>query len=258
MGALLVGAASTTIACAALPRASGLYATSVSYEVALDRRELTVEPGGAVGFTTDLGHRVTLERGWLVQAQTQLVDCLGVGGDVWDDWRVALRDVLAPSRAYAGHGEALDPSTVTAPLAIDLVGDEGSRSFGTATFTETRYCRYHVLVAGVVDGSLVERAPGDVDLAGLSLYLEGQVELADGSVAPLVVASTLSDGAITDLPDALIGGLEGTHATVRVERAVARMLDGIDLADPALSSDDVARAALAHLDHDAAVTLRVD
>lgn len=247
-----------TLACAALPRAPGLYATSVTFSSAFDRAGLVTEPSGAVRFTTDLGTVVHLERGWLVQARAQLVDCLGVGGDVWDDWPVALGRALRPVPAFAGHGDGVEPASVAAPTALDLVRGAATVAFGTASFPEARYCRFHVLVAGVRDASAVAGAPEDVDLSALSLYLEGEVERADGTRAPLVVASTLSDGALTDLPGALVGDLDGSRADVVVTRRVATMLDGLALEDPALTEDEIARAALSHLDHEAVVELRVE
>lgn len=251
---VLLGAAGLTVACAAVPRAPGLWASSVEHVVAIDRADAEVEPDGSLRIVTDLGHVVRVSRAYLVQAQAQLVDCLGVGGDVWDDW-LALRDVLAPSHAYAGHSESLEPSAVIAPRAIDLVRGAGVERFGAATFSETRYCRSHFLVAGVGDASAIEGAPADVDLSGLSLYVEA--ELLGEAPRAITLASSLSDGAITDLPDALVSGLEGSHARLTVTRSVARMFDGLALDDDALDEDTLARAVLAQLDHEARVTLEV-
>ncbi len=255
---MLLGSAALTVACAAVPRAPGLWASSVEHVVTLDRSGTTPEPDGSLRFETDLGHEVVVSRAYLVQAQAQLVDCLGVGSDVWDDW-LALRDVLAPGLAYAGHSESPEPSAVIAPRAIDLVRGAQSLSFGASSFPEARYCRSHFLVAGLGDTSAIAGAPEDVDLAGLSLYVEAAVLDTQGGAAPraITIASTLSDGAITDLPDALVSSLEGSHARLTVTRHVARMFDGLALDDETLDEDTVARAVLTQLDHEARVTLEV-
>jgi hypothetical protein len=88
--------------------------------VAVDRSGTRMREDGLVALTTDRGFEVVVARAYLVQAQAQLVDCLGLGSDVWDDW-LALRSWLGPSIAYAGHSESSEPSAVIAPRAIDLV-----------------------------------------------------------------------------------------------------------------------------------------
>lgn len=222
--------------------------------MAIDRTGLRSVEDGSLGLTTDLGFEVVVRRALLVQAQAQLVDCLGVGGDVWDD-ALALHHWLGPSTAYAGHSESSEPSAVIAPRAIDLVRGEARTPFGRASFEEQRYCRSHFLVAAIGDASLVADAPSDLDLSGLSLYVEAEV----GGETPraLTIATTLSDGAITDLPDALVGGLEGSHATLTVTRRLASAFDGLALDDPTLDDDAIARSLLNRLDHDAVVTLEV-
>ncbi len=250
MSQLAVGAC-FVVACAMTPRAPGLWARSVEHVVAIDHEGVVREADGRARVTTDLGFEVRVSRAYLVQSRAQLVDCLGVGGDVWDDW-LALARVVAPSIAHAGHSDVIEPSTVIAPRAIDLVGGPDRVSFGSATFDETRYCRSHFLVAGVTDP--IADAPSDVALEGLTLYVEAEV------VSPprtLTIASTLSDGAITDLPDALVGDLEGSHARLTVTRSLAHAFDGLELDDATLTDDAIARAVLTQIDHEAVVTLEV-
>jgi hypothetical protein len=247
-GALLVAAS-----CAG-PREPGLWARSVEHVVAIDRAGTRALADGRAALTTDRGFDVVVARAHLVQAQAQLVDCAGVGSDVWDD-PLALGRWLGPTIAYAGHSESTEPSAVTAPRAIDLVAGAARTTFGRASFEEQRYCRSHFLVAGIDDTALVADAPADVDLAGLSLYVEAQV-MGERPRA-ITIATTLSDGAITDLPEALVGGLEGSHATLTVTRRLAIAFDGLDLDDPTLTDDAIARSLLAQLDHDALVTLEV-
>lgn len=250
---LLAGACLAAASCAG-PRAPGLWARSIEHVVAVDRSGTRMREDGLVALTTDRGFEVVVARAYLVQAQAQLVDCLGLGSDVWDDW-LALRSWLGPSIAYAGHSESSEPSAVIAPRAIDLVRGATRIRFGATRFEEQRYCRSHFLVAGLADASLVADAPVDVDLGGLSLYVEAEV--AGEHPRSLAIASTLSDGAITDLPDALVGGLDGSHATLTVTRRLASAFDGLDLDDPTLEDDAIARALLSQLDHEAVVTLDV-
>lgn len=220
----------------------------------IDRTGTRALSEGRLALTTDRGFEVVVARAYLVQAQAQLVDCLGVGGDAWDHW-VALRAWLGPGVARAGHTESTEPSAVLSPRALDLVRGDSRVSFGEARFAEQRYCRSHFLVAGVADSTLVRDAPTDVDLSRLSLYVEA--ELVGAQPRPLLIATTLSDGAITNLPDALVGALEGSHATLTVTRRLATAFDGLDLDDTALGEDAIARELLANLDHEAEVTLEV-
>jgi hypothetical protein len=239
------------VACAVTPRAPGLWARSVEHVVAIDRDGTTREADGRVRVTTDLGFEVLVSRAYLVQSRAQLVDCLGVGGDVWDDW-LALARLLGPSIAYAGHSDVTEPSTVIAPRAIDLVAGPDRAVFGSASFDEARYCRSHFLVAGVSEP--IADAPRDVDLAGLTLYVEAEVVTPPRTIT---IASTLSDGALTDLPDALVGDLEGDHARLTVTRPLAHAFDGLALDDASLTDDAIARSALTQIDHEAVVTLEV-
>lgn len=254
---IVSGAASTALFVAAScvgPRAPGLWARSVEHVMGIDRTGTRALSEGRLALTTDRGFEVVVARAYLIQAQAQLVDCLGVGGDAWDDW-LALRPWLGPDVAHAGHTESSEASAVLSPRAIDLVRGAPRISFGRASFAEQRYCRSHFLVAGVADSTLVRDAPTDVDLSRLSLYVEA--ELAGAQPRPLLIATTLSDGAITNLPDALVGALEGSHATLTVTRRLATAFDGLDLDDTTLGEDAIARALLANLDHEAEVTLEV-
>jgi len=248
-GRFVASLASALGACMA-GRAPGLWASSVEYVLAFDRTGVTELAEGGFETVTAEGRTVRLRRGYLVQSSLTLVDCLGVGGDAWDDLTAAL---FAPPVARAGHSEAGDPSEVVAPRFLDLARLDGDLVFGSAAMPDTRYCRVHQLVTGSYDASAIEGGvPEGVDPVLTTLVLEGEHRTEDEPWAPFAVRSTLASGVIHDLPDVLASGLDGSHAVVRVERDLARAFDGVDFdAEPA-------RAVLRNLVIDAPVTVAVE
>lgn len=231
------------------PRLAGLYLQEASYELVVDATEVERIAGGGVRLQSDLGYEIEIERAFLLQSSVSLVDCEGVGGDVWDDFVAGLRVLTTPGRAYAGHGEALDPSAVVTPTYVDLLAAPGalqSTSLGARSFASTRYCRVHQLVAMSYEPALVREAPEGVDLSAVSLALEGAWRSpGQESWHPLALRSTLSFGALVDLPEVYEGELHDAYAQVRITRRLASLMDGIDLAS--FTEDEVARALLRNL-----------
>lgn len=256
---LAIALAASLGGCATEARPPGLYADEVTYLLRWDRSHVDVLPEGGLALTNDLGFEVRLDRGYLVQDSATLVDCEGVGGDVWDSAAALLRAAFLPAIARAGHGELDDPSAVIRPTVLDLVGADADARFGAVPFPEARYCRLHFLVTGVYDPATLEDAPPDLDLVLMTLYLEGAARgIGEEAWAPFEVRSTLADGVIVDLPDVLEGTTEGSAALVVIERDLGAMFDGVDFASPDLSDDAIARSVLHRLDHDARVSVRVD
>ncbi|MCB9594428.1 MAG: hypothetical protein H6719_16975 [Sandaracinaceae bacterium] len=231
-------------------RAPGLWASSVTYALHFDRAGVSDLPDGGFSTTTAEGLEVRLHRGYLLQSSLTLVDCLGVGGDAWDDYMASL---LTVPLARAGHTGSADPSELIRPRFLDLATADGDLEFGTVTMPEARYCRVHHLVAGSYDEAAIEGPlPEGVDPILTTLVLEGEWRSAGGDWAAFDARSTLSSGALHDLPDVLEGGLDGSHATVTVSRDLARMFDGVDFdAEPE-------RTVLRNLVVDAPVAVRVD
>jgi hypothetical protein len=249
-GALFVASLASALGACMAGRAPGLWASSVEYVLAFDRAGVTELPDGGFETVTAEGRTVRLRRGYLMQSSLTLVDCLGVGGDAWDELAAAL---FAPTVARAGHSEAGDPSEVVAPRFLDLATIDGDLAFGRAAMSETRYCRVHQLVTGSYDASGIEGGvPEGVDPVLTTLVLEGEHRTEGAEWASFAVRSTLASGALHDLPDVLEGGLDGAHAVVRVERDLARMFDGVDFdAEPE-------RAVLSNLVVDAPVRVSVE
>lgn len=249
-GGLFVASLASALGACMAGRAPGLWASSVEYVLAFDRSGVSELADGGFETVTPEGRTVRLRRGYLVQSSLTLVDCLGVGGDAWDELAAAL---FAPPVARAGHADASDPSEVVAPRFLDLATLEGDLAFGRAAMPETRYCRVHQLVTGSYDASGIEGGvPEGVDPILTTLVLEGEHRTESAAWAPFALSSTLASGALHDLPDVLEGGLDGSHAVVRVERDLARMFDGVDFdAEPE-------RAVLRNLVVDAPVTVSVE
>ncbi|MCA9636645.1 MAG: hypothetical protein KC420_11515, partial [Myxococcales bacterium] len=90
----------------------------------------------------------------------------------------------------------------------------------------------------------------------ITLYLEGHVELSEGSAEPFTIAATSASGILVDLADALAQpNGAGTHASVVVTRDLARAFDGIDFVndDPA----ELDRAVLRNLVQGSSVEIRL-
>ena len=253
---LFVASLSCALAACMVPRAPGLWASEITYVLRFDRSGVETRDTGFVT-TTDAGVEVHLERGYLLQSSMTLVDCLGVGGDVWDEMASSIGHQLSgprwlgPAVARAGHGDAADPSEVIAPRFIDLAAADGDIEFGRVVIDETRYCRVHQLVAGSYDAASIEGPlPEGVDPVLTTLVVEGEV-LRDGVWSSFEARSTVSSGALYDLPDVVQGDLAGSDVTVVLTRDLSRAFDGVDF------DDEPERQVLRNLVVEAPVSVRV-
>lgn len=248
---LLFAAAALTF-CAALvaaekrpgPRAPGLWASAVKYQLTVDRAGTRPLEGAGLELTTARGEVVQVTRAFTVQGSATLVDCTGAGGDVWDrrearpgwfEWPFGL----LIGAAFAGHGGPVDPSAVVRPLLVDLLG--GPIDYGTAAFANTRYCRVHYLVNGPYERGALVALPVDIDPLRLTLHVEGRFRPARDGTAwrPFTAHATAADGALFDLPAVLaetrparLAPEGGARVLVQVQRSLAGLFDGVDLEAP--------------------------
>ena len=145
-----------------------------------------VNPDGAPRrFTTDLGYDIELERGYLVIEQVQLVQCAGSGAGEAES---ALR-LLWPRGIAHAHPLGGDPTLLGVPYVDSVLrADFALGEIGTMQPPPGRYCHARIVVAPA-DADAVG-LPDDVDMVGLSLYLEGTY-VAPGSdqVVPFILES---------------------------------------------------------------------
>jgi hypothetical protein len=232
-------------------RHRGLVVRAATYASRVDRTSTTNGPAGGVFLRTNRGVEVRVDRALLVQQSASLVDCLGVGGDVWGAGDGALGELFAVERlAHAGHGQGLDPSAVAKPKVIDLLAD-GDTELGNIAFPELRYCRVHFVFLGA---SSPAGAPADIDLARVSLYAKGgwrRGGAAGDAFSPFEWRTTAADALLLDLPALIDGAMAGDHAEIVVERRLATYFDDIDF-EPTRARED-ATQLLRNVNHAARV-----
>ncbi|MCA9691437.1 MAG: hypothetical protein KC636_17670 [Myxococcales bacterium] len=209
----------------------------------------------------DRGLTITIERGYLVSYRAQLVPCATqVAARGLSPLERALATALAPATAWAGHGDSVDPSATRSPQVEDLAAG-APRSLGATSFASGRYCSVHYLV-GRAD-SLTADLPDDVDLYGLTLYLEGYYQApGDDAATSFLVTESGASARLVDLDEALDddglarveadAGDEPLRAEVTITRALDHLLDGVTFEE---DSDALGRAVLDNLTD--ATTIRV-
>jgi hypothetical protein len=272
----LLSAAAALTFCAALvaaekrpgPRAPGLWASAVRYQLTVDRAGTRPLAEGGVELTTAHGDLVQVTRAFTVQGSATLVDCTGAGGDVWDRREAGLAAPferlggLLIGAAFAGHGGAVDPSAVVRPQLVDLLG--GPIDYGAARFADARYCRVHFLVNGPYERGALPGLPAGIEPIRLTLHLEGRYRVAGQGAAwrSFTAHATAADGALFDLPAVLaetrparLAPEGGAHVLVQVQRPLAGLFDGLDLqAQP----PSLGRAVLERLDRQTRVRVSVE
>ena len=205
-----------------------------------DQARVTRPEGGGWSVDNDLGYRVHVATGWLVDysASLGLCDTGGQGGG-----GSALGRFFAVRSAHA-HEDG-NASTIDLQHAEDLTGDLAPGRPWSAAFPAARYCRVHWLAGR---GDLRVDAPEGIDLQGLSLVLAGTWE-RDGARHDLAVSTWWPQGYLVDL-DPLLGAKapddgEARVAQITVKRSLGSLFDRIDFASA--GSEEIAGRILENL-----------
>lgn len=216
------------------PSRTGLHAAHVTYTQRWNREGTTpaISPPSAFLVKSNLGYEVRVDRGFLVDTSATLVDCLGAGGDVWE--KSARRSMLDALRfegvAYAGHTQTNDASMVARASVSDLTTANGDTLFGESHFAETRYCRFHFLVAGGAPPSAYTATFPDLDTSRANLYVRGAWRPSgESEFRPFELRSKSADAVLVDLPELIEGPMNGTHVAVVIERRLGAMFDDLEL-----------------------------
>ena len=220
---------------------AGALLRGATWATAWDQARVTRPEGGGWSVDTDLGYRVHVASGWLVDysASLGLCDVGGQGGGGGS----ALGRLFAVRAAYA-HEDG-NASTIDLQHAEDLTGDLAPGRPWSAAFPAARYCRVHWL-AGRGDARV--DAPPGIDLQGLSLVLAGSWE-RDGVRHDLAVSTWWPQGYLVDLDDlvAAKAAEDGVArvARITVKRSLGSLFDRIDFAGA--REEEIAGRALENL-----------
>ncbi|MEZ4453171.1 MAG: hypothetical protein R3B09_27160 [Nannocystaceae bacterium] len=225
---------------------AGAEVTAVTYDLTWSWGQATPLPGGGWTTVNDLGITVEVRRGYLVAFSAALSPCTpasaGASAPAPTLPERLLSAVAAPSSAWAGHTGIADPSQVE-PIVIEDLGAPVDLRLGEQSFSAARYCWIHYLAAHATDAAT--GLPEDLDLVGVTLYLEGTYSVAEGSAEEFTASIGAASGSLVELDGARIDGSEGPSAHVVVTRDLGRAFDGVDLG--AVDSEALARAVLGNL-----------
>ncbi|MCB9525805.1 MAG: hypothetical protein H6702_20880 [Myxococcales bacterium] len=215
---------------------------------------VTAHADGAWSVTNDLGHVITVTRGYLTTYSVELAECSDLDGATGQ--RGWLRSLLGGGVAHAGHDDVPNPVAMQVAQVETLV-PLSPRQLGTAAVIGRTYCRAHYLVARAPEDAL--DLPNDVDMVATALLLEGTWQATpEAAPQPFAVRTSLANGRIAELVkpgDDTAFRLDTTAqpgARVTVWRDPARLFDGVDFG--AMGDRAVQRALLTNLMDDLQIT----
>ncbi|MFZ4816852.1 MAG: hypothetical protein ACOYL5_20115 [Phototrophicaceae bacterium] len=223
----------------------------ISYSTAWEFGNAQALDDGTWQITSNLGYRVLLTDGWIVNRAVTSAECPHRHSLL--SWMI---ESLLPQSVQAGHGTDQDLARVYAAFAESLT-TPSPHEWGTASPNEPTYCQGHYLVA-IADENTADAPPA---LLGNSILLKANIFPPNSDTAiPFSFTTHEAWGALHDMttPDGTPVHLAiGTQAaSLTVIRRLDTLFDDIDFnAYPAgtLSDTDLARALLRNLTGDTQV-----
>lgn len=192
---------------------------------------------------TNYVYTVNVTKGYVVSYSTQLNFCEHSHGVF--DW---LGHALGASVVHAGHdyNQDADPASVVVSM-VESLADPTNGTMGTVTVQEPTYCQGHYLMARGSSDSV--NMPDDVDMYGLTLYVEGTFTTPDDLRPMKFIGETnLANGKIRDLfaPDdvekPIHVGISDEPVRIGIVRSLDTMFDGIEF--ETASHEDIGKAVL--------------
>lgn len=186
--------------------------------------------------TNDLGFVVMVEKAYLVNYTVQLLECE-------DHTHASLLDSLMPDTVLAGHGVGINPALVEASFIENFTHPE-TIEFGKVTVESVAYCEAHYLIARA--GSETRFQPGDIEMYGVSLYVEGKYQKMDSAeITPFTAQTHLANGKqlTLHLPDdsmPVYVEVGEEPVEILVQRRLDSLFDGVDFT----STENIGRAIL--------------
>lgn len=197
----------------------------------------------------DMGYTVVVEEAALVSYSVQMVEC----DHEHPEDETAL---FAIPRAFAGHGDGVDPSMLE-PGMVENLAEPTRIDFGSVAVADTiTYCQAHYLIARADD----QVRGVDEQMLASSFLVRGQYQASDASeFTPFTLQTSQASGVISDLKvfyaaDAHIHLKTGRQsAAVTFVRQLDRLFDGVDF--ESMDADEQARAILRSLVKHTSVTI---
>ncbi len=198
---------------AAQERSPGVNIESVDYTADWDWNGVEREPG-EVGFSveTNLGYRVRVDAGELVNHTLQLVPCEEDQTEAGDGlaWMLPWRS----RPAIASDGGVVDPSALPDHFVEEFASLQ-ALALGSVEFDRAFYCSLHYLVAPIA-------------LGGSSLLLSGEVTDSGGNTTNLEVQTATAWGVVLPLAEAE----SSHHLDLQLKREIGTLFDDIDFSEP--------------------------
>ena len=224
-------------------------AHAVYYQLGWNDDGIVDQVDGGWTAITDLGYRVRVDQGALVNYSAQLIECQQSEMNRCDTASLTTTwsRAFLPGNAWAGHGSGESDSSAIERVHIQSLTGTVPIDYGAAMAEPASYCRSHYL-AGPGPATADDVRSGS--LLGNTLWLEGSYT-APGSTESVAfrLATTSAYGMFSDLTrdvgDSVSFDSGHASALVVISRARGRMFDGIDLAQA--SAKEAAKQALANL-----------
>lgn len=197
--------------------------------------------------TNKLGYRIRVRRGYLVTGGVQLVHCQA---NAKDQALSQFMRWLYPEPVYAGHGGEQDESRSAGPYVESLAQPDPITLERVLIPQGATYCQVHYLVAPGLETA--KGAPAEINMAGTSLYIEGDYYSSGQETAqPFTIKTELAWGAISNMLP--VAGeravtrlqISNKRAIISFRRDLGTLFDEVDFDH--MSETDQARAVLRSL-----------
>ena len=190
---------------------------------------------------TNRGDWVWVKRGYLVTGNLEMVACpyqpasSALSNNLW-------QTLFGARTVYAGHGgDKADASRIAAPV-VEALTTPTTTVLSAVLGAEPFYCHTHYLVAPGVDWGA--GLPQEVNMVGLTLFLEGEVKAgsrADAVAHPFTIQSNVAWGTLKEVlqtsnhaqrsaESSPVAIPQGAPTQLVVERSLGTLFDGVDFA----------------------------
>jgi hypothetical protein len=182
--------------------------------------QLVSPRAGSAPIVSDRGYTVSVERGYLAVGSAELEGCATARRPSFDlPW--------GPSVAFAHTMSS--PTRIGSPSVLSLVDQESAEQpFGSLGPPPGEYCSLRVgLEPADADAAGL---PSDVDLVGVTLWLEGTYRDSSGTEKAFSVASAKALEESVPFDELELGDDAEQEVTLAVSIPTSHWFDGIDLA----------------------------